>query len=417
MKPAMTDREAIAAIQQRAWTGRKPGLERIRTLLERLGNPQRSLRFVHIAGSNGKGSTAAMTAAALTRTGLRTGLYTSPHLWRFHERFQVDGRPIPPEGLAEIASNVLDIPGNYTEFELMTAIGMLWFQKERCDWVVLETGLGGRLDSTNVIEAPGACVITRIGLEHTQLLGDTLEQIAAEKAGIIKPGCPVIVYRQEPAVLNCIKAYCKHNQWIVTDPDQLERLSCTPEGQTFTYRGRGPFSIPLLGRHQLENAAAALDTLWALGIPETAVAQGLERARWPGRLELLGRRPDVLLDGGHNPQCMEAVARTLMELYPGKKIRFLLGVMEDKDYPVMVRTLLPLAEECFCVAPDSPRALPAEALAACVRRLGGAARPCPSLGAALAAVFHGTGPEDVICMCGSLYMIGEIRECLIQRNL
>ena len=413
----MTDREAIAAIQQRAWTDRKPGLEQIRTLLERLGNPQRSLRFVHIAGSNGKGSTAAMTAAALTRAGLRTGLYTSPHLWRFHERFQVDGRPIPPEGLAEIASNVLDIPGNYTEFELMTALGMLYFAEARCDWVVLETGLGGRLDSTNVIEAPGACVITRIGLEHTQLLGDTLEKIAAEKAGIIKPGCPVIVYRQEPAVLNCIKAYCKHNQWIVTDPDQLERLSCTPEGQTFTYRGRGPFSIPLLGRHQLENAAAALDTLWALGIPETAVAQGLERARWPGRLELLGRRPDVLLDGGHNPQCMEAVARTLMELYPGKKIRFLLGVMEDKDYPVMVRTLLPLAEECFCVAPDSPRALPAEALAACVRRLGGAARPCPSLGAALAAVFHGTGPEDVICMCGSLYMIGEIRECLIQRNL
>lgn len=413
----MTDREAIAAIQQRAWTDRKPGLEQIRTLLERLGNPQRSLRFVHIAGSNGKGSTAAMTAAALTRAGLRTGLYTSPHLWRFHERFQVDGRPIPPEGLAEIASNVLDIPGNYTEFELMTALGMLYFAEARCDWVVLETGLGGRLDSTNVIEAPGACVITRISLEHTQLLGDTLEKIAAEKAGIIKPGCPVIVYRQEPAVLNCIKAYCKHNQWIVTDPDQLERLSCTPEGQTFTYRGRGPFSIPLLGRHQLENAAAALDTLWALGIPETAVAQGLERARWPGRLELLGRRPDVLLDGGHNPQCMEAVARTLMELYPGKKIRFLLGVMEDKDYPVMVRTLLPLAEECFCVAPDSPRALPAEALAACVRRLGGAARPCPSLGAALAAVFHGTGPEDVICMCGSLYMIGEIRECLIQRNL
>lgn len=417
MKPAMTDREAIAAIQQRAWTGRKPGLERIRTLLERLGNPQRSLRFVHIAGSNGKGSTAAMTAAALTRAGLRTGLYTSPHLWRFHERFQVDGRPISPEGLAEIASNVLDIPGNYTEFELMTALGMLYFAEARCDWVVLETGLGGRLDSTNVIEAPGACVITRIGLEHTQLLGDTLEQIAAEKAGIIKPGCPVIVYRQEPAVLNCIKAYCKHNQWIVTDPDQLERLSCTPEGQTFTYRGRGPFSIPLLGRHQLENAAAALDTLWALGIPETAVAQGLERARWPGRLELLGRRPDVLLDGGHNPQCIEAVARTLMELYPGKKIRFLLGVMEDKDYPVMVRTLLPLAEECFCVAPDSPRALPAEELAACVRRLGGAARACPTLGAALAAVFQEAGPEDVICMCGSLYMIGEIRECLIQRNL
>jgi len=413
----MTDREAIAAIQQRAWTDRKPGLEQIRTLLERLGNPQKSLRFVHIAGSNGKGSTAAMTAAALTRAGLRTGLYTSPHLWRFHERFQVDGRPIPPEGLAEIASNVLDIPGNYTEFELMTAIGMLWFQKERCDWVVLETGLGGRLDSTNVIEAPGACVITRIGLEHTQLLGDTLEKIAAEKAGIIKPGCPVIVYRQEPAVLNRIKAYCKNNQWIVTNPDQLERLSCTPEGQIFTYRGRGPFSIALLGQHQLENAAAALDTLWALGIPEKAIAQGLKRARWPGRLELLGRRPDVLLDGGHNPQCMEAVARTLGELYPGANVRFVLGVLGDKDYPAMVRTLLPLADEFFCVTPDSPRALPAEDLAACVRRLGGAARACPSLGAALAAVFHGTGPEDVICMCGSLYMIGEIRECLIQRNL
>ena len=180
----MTDREAVEQLRQRAWTGQTPGLERIRRLLDRLGRPQDGLRFVHIAGSNGKGSTAALLASALTQAGLRTGLYTSPHLQRFHERFQIDGGPIPPNTLAETVRTVLDAAEDQTEFELMTAVGMLYFRAAQCDFVVLETGLGGRLDSTNVIPAPEVAVITHIGLEHTELLGDTVEKIAAEKAGI-----------------------------------------------------------------------------------------------------------------------------------------------------------------------------------------------------------------------------------------
>jgi len=394
-------------------TDREPGLGRIRALLEKLGNPQRDLRFIHIAGTNGKGSTAAMIASALTQAGLRTGLYTSPHLRRLSERFQVDGAEISPKALTEISKKVQDAAEDQTEFEVMTAIGMLYFQKMRCDRVVLETGLGGRLDSTNVIEAPEACVITRIGLEHTRLLGDTLEKIAGEKAGIIKPGCPVVLYRQERSVLRAVEAHCRENRLILTDPESVRRLSCTPEGQSFTYRGRGPFQIPLLGGHQLQNAAAALDTLWALRVPDEAIAQGLKHTRWPGRLELVGRNPDILLDGGHNPQCMEAVSQALKELYPGKKILFLLGVLADKDYPAMLRELIPLAKQFVCTAPDSPRALPAEELARVLRELGKPAQACVTPQEAVETVSALAGPDDVVCICGSLYMIGEIRGYLV----
>lgn len=408
----MTDREAVEQLRQRAWTGQTPGLERIRRLLDRLGRPQDGLRFVHIAGSNGKGSTAALLASALTQAGLRTGLYTSPHLQRFHERFQIDGGPIPPNTLAETVRTVLDAAEDQTEFELMTAVGMLYFRAAQCDFVVLETGLGGRLDSTNVIESPAACVITRIGLEHTQLLGDTLGKIAGEKAGIIKPGSPVVVCKQEQAVLDAISARCDGNALTVTAPDRLRRLSCSPEGQRFTYRDRGPYQISLPGGHQLENAAVTLDTLWALGLPEEAITKGLKSARWPGRLELVRRGPDVLLDGGHNPQCMQAVVQALDELYPGKKVLFLLGVMADKDFISMLQILLPYAKQVVCTAPDSPRALPPEELSACVQRLGGTGLACPTVREAVETVLALAGPEDVVCMCGSLYLIGELKELL-----
>ena len=205
----MTEREAEALIRRRAWVGQKPGLDRIRRLLERLGGPQRELKFVHIAGSNGKGSAAAMLASVLTAAGLKTGLYTSPHLWSVRERFQVDGVPIFGEDFAEITAQVLEQSEDETEFELMTAIGMVHFLRSGCDIVVLETGLGGRLDSTNVIDAPEAAVITRIGLEHTELLGDTLDKIATEKAGIIKPGCDVVLYNQGAHLCRLFEELCK----------------------------------------------------------------------------------------------------------------------------------------------------------------------------------------------------------------
>ncbi len=413
----MTDREAIELVHQRAWVGQKPGLERTRRLLGRLGNPQEKLKFVHIAGSNGKGSTAAMLASVLTAAVVKTGLYTSPHLWTFHERFQVDGAPIPGEDLAEITAQVLEAAEDETEFELMTAIGMVYFLRAGCDLVVLETGLGGRLDSTNIIPPPEAAVITHIGLEHTELLGDTVEKIAAEKAGIIKPGCGAVLYAQGGGVRAVVEEACERQGVSLAVTEEPVVLSSGLTGQTFTYRGKGPYQIPLLGEYQVHNAAVVLTTVEVLrgrgwDISEGAIQEGLSRAVWPGRLELARRSPDVILDGGHNPQCMEALARALRELYPGKKLIFLTGVLADKDYPAMMGEILPLAKEFYTVTPDSERAMPAAELAAYLEGRGVKAAPCGSVreGLELALVF--LPPEDVVCVTGSLYMIGEVRHLL-----
>ena len=413
----MTDMEAVELIHQRAWVGQKPGLERIRRLLGRLGNPQEKLKFVHIAGSNGKGSTAAMLASVLTAAGLKTGLYTSPHLWRFHERFQVDGVPIPGEELVEIAVQVLAAAEDETEFELMTAIGMVHFLRSKCDIVVLETGLGGRLDSTNIIPSPEAAVITHIGLEHTELLGDTLDKIAAEKAGIIKEGCSVVLYEQGFGLYGLFEEICRFRYSRLALAGSPVVLSSGLEGQTFTYRGSGPYHIALLGEHQISNAAVVLETVKVLRqrgweISEAALVRGLEEARWPGRLELAWNSPNVILDGGHNPQCMEALARSLRGLYPEKKLLFLTGVLADKDYPAMMGELLPLAKEFFTITPDSPRAMSAQELADYLRGRGGRAAPCGTVREALDQALAAAEPQDVVCVTGSLYMIGEVRHLL-----
>ena len=418
----MTGQQAIEGIQRQAWTGQAPGLDRIRELLALLGDPQRELKFVHITGTNGKGSTAAMTASILTAAGYQTGLYTSPHLWRFHERFQVDGRPIPDEALGRIGERVLEagrrMSDPATEFELMTAVGMLYFLEARCDIVVLEVGLGGRLDSTNIIPPPAAAVITNIGLEHTKELGSTLAAIAGEKAGIIKAGSPVVLYHQTDEAEEVVKAACRRtgSPLTVTDPDSLVVLETGREGQRFTYRGRGPFRLGLLGEYQLYNAATALDTVWTLArsgwnIPEEAVAAGLAGAAWPGRMELARRDPDLLLDGGHNPQCITALSRALSGLYPGQKVVFLTGVLADKDYRAMMGDLLPLARAFVTVTPDSPRALPARELAAYLLGQRVEAHPAESMARALelARTLAGDGP---VCVCGSLYLIGQARHDL-----
>ena len=419
----MTGQEAVERIHQEAWTGRKPGLSRTLELLQKVGDPHRKLKFVHITGTNGKGSTAAMVASVLAQAGLRTGLYTSPHLWRFHERFQVNGQPIPDDTLGRLAQQVLQagtgMEDPATEFELMTAVGMLYFLEAGCDIVVLEVGLGGRRDSTNVIPAPEAAVITNIGLEHTQELGNTRALIAKEKAGIIKPGCRAILYHQSREVEEVVEEACRRTgvELTVTRPEELELLSLSPLGQTFRYRGQGPFRISLLGEHQLQNAAVALETLWALrdqGWPVTgqAIEKGLEKTVWPARMELARRHPDVLLAGGHTPQCMAALHQALEQLYPGKKLLFLTGVLGDKDYPAMMGELLPLAKAFVTITPDSERALSAQDLAAYLESRGGQATPCQTTQEGLERVLELAGPEDTVCVCGSLYMIGQVRHLL-----
>ena len=419
----MTGQEAVDLIHQEAWTGRKPGLSRTIELLDRLGNPHKKLKYVHITGTNGKGSTAAMVASALTAAGLRTGLSTSPHLWRFHERFQVDGVPIPDEALGRIAEQVIaagkGMEDSATEFELMTAVGMLYFLEAACDIVVLEVGLGGRLDSTNVIPAPEVAVITNIGLEHTAELGDTRALIAKEKSGIIKAGCEAVLYGQSREVEMVVERACQKLEvpLTISNPKELEVLSSGLEGQNFRYRGKGPYHIPLLGEHQRYNAAVALETLWALArrgwrISEEAIAEGMSKTVWPARLELTRRGPDVLLDGGHNPQCMEALCQSLKKLYPDQKLIFLTGMLADKDYPAMVGEMLPLAREFVTITPDSDRAMSAQDLAEYLKSRGAAAVPCETTHGGLERALAAAGPQGVVCACGSLYMIGEVRHLL-----
>lgn len=418
----MTAQEAEQRIHEQAWIGRTPGLDRTRELLGRLDDPHKDLKFVHITGTNGKGSTAAMVSNVLRRAGLKTGLYTSPHLWHFGERFQVNGTPIADEDLGRITQRVLDAAQNMTdpatEFELMTAVAMLYFKEQGCDLVVLEVGLGGRLDSTNIIPAPEVAVMTNLGLEHTDQLGDTLELIAKEKAGIIKPGCRAVLYHQSREVEQVVEDVCREKgvELTITDLDSVKVDKICPEGQYFHYCGE-EYHIPMVGGYQVCNAATAIEVIKALrrggwDIPEQALQEGLSTASWPGRMELAHRSPDVVIDGGHNPQCMEAIAQSLPQLYPGKKIHFLVGVMGDKDYPDMIGKILPLAHSFVTLTPDSPRALSAQDLARFLEEKGAKATPCESVEEGLRTVLAQAGPEEVICACGSLYMVGELRHLL-----
>ena len=419
----MTGTDAAARIHEYAWVGHKPGLERTRALLGALGNPEQSLKFIHITGSNGKGSTAAMLSSILSAAGYRVGLFTSPHLYRFNERFQVCGRPIPDDALGRITERVLAAAEQFsehpTEFELMTAIGFLWFAEMQCDIVVLEVGLGGRLDSTNVIPAPEAAVITNIGLEHTALLGNTISAITKEKSGIIKSGCSAVLYGQGREAGEVVEDVCGSLSvpLTVTDETKLILHRSDRSGQIFTYRGRGPLHLPLLGAYQLYNTLTVLDTVDALRargwtISEDAIRSGLAAAKWPGRLELVRRSPDFIIDGGHNPQCAQALAASLRALYPEQKLIFIIGVLADKDWKTMVSEILPLAKLVITVRPESTRAEDENELAGWVRTKGVEAIARKTIREAADAALALAWPEDTICAWGSLYSVGELRHCL-----
>ena len=418
----MDYQEALAYIHAVHWQGHKPGLDRIRTLLAALGDPHKQLRFVHVAGTNGKGSTAAMLDSCLRCAGYRVGLFTSPYINRFNERVQVDGVPIPDGDLVRLveqvqpaASAMADVP---TEFELITALGMLYFVQTRCDIVVLEVGLGGALDSTNVIDPPECAVITALGMDHVKELGPTLAGIAAAKAGIIKPGSPVVSYGGVPEADQVIArtAAAQGAPLTVVDFGKLTLRDAGLEGQTFDYDGLEGLTLPLLASYQPRNAAVAIEALRALRargwqIPDSAIRQGLAQVRWPGRFELLRRDPPFLLDGSHNAHGMRATVESLRARFPGEKFVFLVSIMADKDADEMLRLLLPLAKGFVTVTAPSPRAIPAEELAARIEALGGRAEPAGSIPAAVARVcaLAGRGPAAAL---GTLYFSGEVREAV-----
>ena len=412
----MTSQEAISYIENYTWSTTRLGLDRTRELLHAMGDPQKKLKFIHVAGSNGKGSTCAMLDAILRAAGYRTGLYISPYIQDFCERMQVDGQNISGEDLARITEHVRvfadAMEDHPSQFELVTAIAMQFFAEQRCDIVVLEVGMGGALDSTNVIDFPEVAVITNIGLEHTEYLGNTLTLIAEAKGGIIKPGCIAVCYDSDPEVMDTLQRICREQnaQYLVSRERDLESLSHSLDGQRFMWRGHEN-SLSLLGAHQLRNAAVVLETISALrfkgwSIPESAVTEGLRLVRWPARFELLWRDPLFILDGGHNPQCAEALARNLADYLSGQKLTFLIGILADKDYAQMLKLVAPFARDFICVTPDSPRALRAEALAEIITGMGFPAVACDSIEDGVRFALNTGTP---VMAFGSLYLAGHVR--------
>ena len=415
----MNYKDALEYMDSVGFFGSKPGLERIRALADKLGDPQRGLKIVHIAGTNGKGSCAAMLASVLKAAGCRTGLYTSPYLFRFNERMQINGQQIPDEALAEIVTTIKPLAeameDHPTEFELMTAAAFLWFAREKCDIVVLEVGLGGRYDATNIIERPELSVIMNIGLDHTGVLGDTVEKIAWEKAGIVKPGCPCVSYQLEDSVAAVIEDECRRQgaEYTAADFSAIEPVFDSLEGQAFIYKGTS-YAIPLIGDHQLKNAAVVIEAVEKLRergwpIDAGALERGLYAVSWPGRFELLSDEPYFVVDGGHNPQCALTVRDNLLRYFPDSRRVLLIGVLADKDYRELAEILNEAADEYVCVAPDSPRALSAAELGEYLGRFGKPVQCCDSIPEAVAAAKEAAGETGVVCAVGSLYMAGPIR--------
>ncbi|MBR2320058.1 MAG: bifunctional folylpolyglutamate synthase/dihydrofolate synthase [Clostridia bacterium] len=411
----MTYKEALDYIHSVNWTFCKLGLERVTALCEALGNPQNDLRFVHVAGTNGKGSFCAMTASILQAAGYRTGLFTSPYIKVFNERMQVDGEMISDEELTELTAFVRPVADAMTdkptEFELITAIAFLYFKRHHCDVVVLETGMGGRLDATNLIRHPLLSVITGIALDHTAFLGDTIAQIAAEKAGIIKDHCPVLWGGENAAAADVIAATAQVKKapyhWV--DRTSLRVLSADLEGTHFSYGDYDDLTLSLLGLYQPYNAATVLTAVellkeQGLTISPDAVREGLASVYWPGRFEVLSRQPLIIFDGAHNAEGIGAAVESIRHYFADQKVYVLTGVLQDKDYHTIAHSLAQVASRAFVLTPENPRALAGDTYAALLEGLGVAAKAYGSIESAYAAARAAAQTDGAPLLClGSLY--------------
>ncbi len=402
-------------------------IRRMRSLLARLGNPHLGRRTVHVAGSKGKGSVAAMIAATLRQADRRTGLYTSPHLHRFIERIAIDGEPIAPEEFGRLLGEVWpqieaeDTDGRYgavSTFEALTALAFVAFRERDVEWQVLEVGLGGRLDATNVFDVKDVCVITPISLEHTAILGDTVAQIAGEKGGIITPGARVVMSPQRESAAEVVRRVCAERGSELIEVAQtcaLTRTRHDRDGQEFTLRTpRATYRLrlPLLGRHQLDNAATAVLAIEALGaeIDETAVREGLAAVRWPCRIELLKRHPLVVADGAHNRDSARRLVQTLRDDLGLQDAVLIVGCSGDKDLVALASELTPIATHVIATRSRSPRAKdPAEIATVFAEQEVPVAVEEP-VGAAVDAALAQGGPADAVVVCGSLFVAAEARE-------
>jgi len=420
----MNYKEALDYIHSVNWTFCKPGLERIKALCTALGEPQKKLRFIHVAGTNGKGSTSAMLASILQKAGYRTGLYTSPYIRTFCERIRVDGENIPEEKLATLTERIRPIADQMkdkpTEFELITALAFEYFYQSECDVVVLEVGLGGRLDSTNVIENTALSIITGIDFDHTALLGNTIGEIATEKAGIIKPCRPVLFGGEEGVARDTVRnvAFEKNAPFYTVDRSSYQQKGATLDGTTFDYLHYTDLHLPLLGAYQPYNATlvlTAIDLLCEQGfaIDEEAVRKGLAAVRWPARFELFSRDPVIIYDGGHNPEGVRAAVASVKAYFPNQRVNILGGVMADKERGEMIQTMKPIAARAFAVTPNNPRALAAAEYAAQLASYGIPASSYESVSEGVKAAVESSKKEGIPLLClGSLYLYEEVEAAL-----
>lgn len=404
-------------LEQLRLVGSRFGTDCEKELLSLLGNPQDKLRFIHVAGTNGKGSFCSMMSSVLQKQGYKVGLYTSPYIVVFNDRIRVNGLPIAEDDINDLFLRVRQKADTMktppSSFDFITAAAFLWFYETKCDIVVLEVGLGGRYDSTNVIKNSLLSVITGIAFDHTEILGDTIEKIAWEKAGIIKENCPALYGGNDEKALAVIEKECeeKHSELTVKNPDLLKILSTTLDGTEFEFDGKEYF-IRLLGLYQPANAAtvlAAIDVLRKHGfeISETAVKDGLASAVWQARFEKIADDPVVLYDGGHNPQGVRAAVESVRAYFGDKKINLLVGILADKAHGEMAEELAKIADRVICIAPPSPRALPAEALAEEFCEAGANARAANSIKEGVKIALSYKKPVLVI---GSLYSYNDVSE-------
>ena len=398
------------------------GLDRIKTLMGLLGNPENELNFIHVAGTNGKGSVAAYTQSILTQAGYKTGLFTSPHIERVNERIQIDGQPIKDSELSalveEVGEKVEEMVNKPTEFEFYTAMAILYFAKNECDYVVLEVGLGGEYDSTNIIPSPVVACITNIGLDHTAELGNSLEEIAATKSKIIKEGTNVVLSKQEDEITKIIEERCKEvdAELFISEPEKLEPLSGDIEGQSFGILEFGEIKINSPAAYQLENCATAfkiIEVLNSLGakIKPEAVIKGFKKTYWPGRFEVILKKPDFIVDGSHNPEGIKATKESLERFFGLGKTIIIMGVMKDKDYNQMVDIILPVGAKFFTVAPNNQRALDPNELKKVIEGKGGEAKAFKTVSEAVKEAVETAKKENLnVCAIGSLYMVGDIKK-------
>lgn len=428
----MNEKEAMAFLEESSGYGIVPGLDSIRELCRRLGDPQKDLKFVHVAGTNGKGSVCTYLASVLKAAGYRVGKYISPAIFTCREEIQVNDRNITVRAFCQGLERIREICGEMTAeglphptaYEIKTALGFLYFKEKKCHIVILETGMGGCLDATNIVENTLVAVITSVSMDHMKFLGNSLAEIAAQKAGIMKNGRPVVSMRQEKKAAEVIaeKAGELGCPLTVADPQHLKNIRYGLNRQRFDYGNWKRMEIALAGKYQPENAALALEAINALrvegvSIPEEAVRQGLAEAEWHGRFTVIGEKPCFVIDGAHNEDAARRLAESIEFYFTNKRIIYIIGVLKDKEYGKIVRLTASRAEHIITVTPpDNPRALPAYELAKEVALVHPQVTAVDSLEEAVEMSTLLAGKEDVIIAFGSLSYLGRLTEIVEKRT-